>query len=260
MSESSRKSLNEVLRTGAVRSISETRCKYVPVSSLPASLRGTVSEADLTTRVLDRGSRILGMPRNFVSVVALMVSVAVLSSCAVQRGVELPVLSDWETRQQVLGAMSDWGFSGRIGVSAGDEGFNGTLRWHQVNDGFSATVSGPLGVGTLRISGVGGRVTIIDGDGVETELADAEADLRAMYGWTIPVGSLRYWALGIPDPDSPAVTEVGERGQLLSLEQGGWRVDIPQYREGAGQLLPRRMNAVNGDAKVRLVIDHWSFF
>ncbi len=218
MSESSRKSLDEVLRTGVVRS------------------------------------------RDFIWVIVLSAGMAVLSSCAVQRGVELPVLSDWETRQQVLGAMSDWGFSGRIGVSAGEEGFNGALRWHQVNDGFSATVSGPLGVGTLRISGVGGRVTIIGADGVETELNDAEADLRAMYGWTIPVASLRYWALGIPDPASPAVTEVGENGQLLSLEQGGWRVDIRQYREAGGQPMPRRMNAVNGDAKVRLVIDHWSFF
>ncbi len=47
------------LRTRKVRSASETRCEYVPVSSGPASLRGTVSETDLTSRLLDRGSRVL---------------------------------------------------------------------------------------------------------------------------------------------------------------------------------------------------------
>jgi len=44
-----------VLRTCVVNSRSETRCEYVPVSSGPASLRGTVSEREFTTQILDRG-------------------------------------------------------------------------------------------------------------------------------------------------------------------------------------------------------------
>jgi len=81
-----------------------------------------------------------------------------------------------------------------------------------------------------------------------------------MYGWTIPVTSLRFWALGIPDPASAAETEFGDQGRLLSLQQRGWRVDFTQYREGGGQMLPRRLSAVNEDVKVRLVIDNWVFF
>ena len=183
-----------------------------------------------------------------------------LSSCAVQRGLELPPLPDWDTRQEVLAAIPEWAFTGRIGVSAGTEGFNGKIRWNQVENGFSATVSGPLGVGAIKINGDSGRVTVIDKDGQEIELTNPEEDLRSMYGWTIPVTSLRYWALGIPDPAGPAVTEFGEDGQLVRLEQRNWRVSISQYREGGGQLMPRRITAVNGDSKVRLVIDHWSFF
>ena len=34
-----------------MRSVSETRCEYVLVSSGPASMRGTVSETDLTARL-----------------------------------------------------------------------------------------------------------------------------------------------------------------------------------------------------------------
>lgn len=183
-----------------------------------------------------------------------------LSSCAVQRGRELPPLPDWETRQEVLAEISEWAFTGRIGVSAGTEGFNGKIRWNQVDNGFSATVSGPLGFGAIKINGDRGRVTVIDKDGQEIELTNPEEDLRLMYGWTIPVTSLRYWALGIPDPASPAVTEFDDDGQLVRLEQRNWRVSISQYRAGGGQLMPRRITAVNGDAKVRLVIDHWSFF
>ena len=243
-----------------VRSVSETRREYVPVGSGPASLRGTVSDPDLTTRVLDRGNRERGNAHILGRIAGLAFGLALVSSCAVQRGVELPPLTDWQTRQEVLATIPEWAFTGRIGVSAGTEGFNGKLRWNQVNDGFSATVSGPLGVGALKINGAGGHVTIVENDGEVVELSNAEDDLRRMYGWTIPVTSLRYWALGIPDPARAAVTEFGEDGQLIGLEQGNWHVNISQYREGGGQLMPRRITAVSGDAKLRLVIDHWTFF
>jgi outer membrane lipoprotein LolB len=74
------------------------------------------------------------------------------------------------------------------------------------------------------------------------------------------VKSLRYWALGIPDPASPAQTDFGSNGQLSRLEQGGWTVSIADYRAGGGQLMPRRMTAINHDTKVRLVIDDWTFY
>lgn len=183
-----------------------------------------------------------------------------LCGCAVERGIQLPALNDWEVRREVLATMSDWAFSGRIGVSAGDDGFNGRLRWRQTGGAFKASVSGPLGAGSVQIDGMRNRITVTERNGELTELENPEYDLRARYGWTIPVTSLRFWALGIPDPDSPAVTEFDDEGQLARLEQRNWVVEIPQYREGGGQRMPRRITAVNGDAKVRLVIDSWTFY
>ena len=183
-----------------------------------------------------------------------------LAGCAVERGIELPELNDWQVRRDVLTDISDWSFSGRIGVSAGDDGFNGRLRWRQREEDFEASVSGPFGAGSVRIDGDGERITLAERNGEITELDDAERDLRVRYGWTIPVASLRFWALGIPDPSTPAVTEFGEDGQLARLEQRNWVVDIAQYREGGGQLMPRRITAVNADARVRLVIDKWTFY
>jgi outer membrane lipoprotein LolB len=155
--------------------------------------------------------------------------------------------------------VDEWEFVGRIGVSAGDEGFNGQLRWRQDGVVFRARINGPLGIGTVFINGDRRKITVTDRNGAVTELHDAEVELRQMYGWTIPVTSLRFWALGIPDPGSPAETEFGEDGQLSKLRQQNWEVDITQYREGGGQLMPRRLTAVNDDVKVRLVIDNWVF-
>ncbi len=91
-------------------------------------------------------------------------------------------------------------------------------------------------------------------------LGDVEADLRLRYGWTIPVNSLRYWALGIPDPNLPGATEFDAAGRLASLEQGDWVVMITHYREAAGQPMPFRLTATSADTRVRIVIDGWSFY
>jgi outer membrane lipoprotein LolB len=190
----------------------------------------------------------------------LILATLALHACASSRGLLLPDFPDWESRRAALSSADRWEFTGRIGVSAGVEGFNGKLRWSQDGEGFRATVSGPLGTGSVRIEGNAKIVTVTDKKGEATELEDPEIDLRLRYGWTIPVTSLRYWALGIPDPSQPAESEFGEDGLIQRIEQRDWVVTISQYRDGGGQPMPRRLSARNDDAKVRLVIDKWTFY
>jgi len=191
----------------------------------------------------------------------LLLSLGLLGACATTRqGIDLPNIDTWESRSAVLGEIREWEFKGRIAVKAGDEGFNGKLNWSQRDDTFTATVGGPLGMGTVRIEGDARSVILTDKDGVETVLTDAEFELRHRYGWTIPVASLRYWALGIPDPTMQAVTDFDELDRLVRLEQSNWIVEISRYREGGGQQMPRILSATNPDTRVRMVIDKWLFF
>lgn len=193
-------------------------------------------------------------------IVTLLISASVLfSGCATQQQRDLPELGAWENRRAILADIDQWEFAGRIAVSAGDEGFNGKVWWRQNGIVFRARISGPLGVGTVFINGHGGELSVTDQDGVVTELDDAETELRTMYGWTIPVGSLRFWALGIPAPGLPAVETIDADGRLAALMQGGWDVVIDRYASGGGQPMPRRLNAVSDDVRVRLVIDNWTF-
>ncbi len=197
----------------------------------------------------------------FSNAVGLGFALFVISGCAASRpSVDLPDISSWEQRQAVLSSIVDWEFKGRIAVKAGDEGFNGKFNWTQTGDNFFATVGGPLGIGTVRIEGDDDVIVLTDEDGVETVLIDPEAELYYRYGWTIPVASLRYWALGIPDPSLPAETAFDEDGHLILIEQSQWQVEISRYREAAGQQLPRSLTASNPDTRVRMVIDRWNFF
>ena len=190
-----------------------------------------------------------------------MTLLAALAGCATTRNaVDLPPIDSWQARNEVLGQVQAWEFKGRIAVKAGDDGFNARFNWVQDGDAFAAAVSGPLGIGTVRIEGDGDSVTLTDKDGAESRLDDVETELQWRYGWTIPVESLRYWALGIPDPAAPGVTELDEQDRLLRLEQSGWAVEISRYAEGGGRQMPRILTAKNHDTRVRMVIDKWLFF
>ncbi len=191
---------------------------------------------------------------------ALLGAVLLLAGCASRPVTQLPELSDWQVRQEVLRELRDWEFSGRIAVSARDDGFNGKLRWAQKDDTFQATVSGPLGIGTVRIEGEGASAVLTDKEGVRTELQDVEQELLRRYGWTIPVKSLRYWALGIPDPMSDAQTVLNEDQQLARLQQGDWTLNISSYKANGGQSMPNRLSATKFETRVRIVIDKWKFF
>lgn len=181
-----------------------------------------------------------------------------VAGCATTAGTALPDLDSWESRQAVLSITDEWEFSGRIGVRAGDDGMNGKLWWRQDGAVFRARISGPVGVGTMFINGDGDEISVTDGNGTVTELGNAETDLRERYGWTIPVTSLRFWALGIPDPADAAAIEF-DAGLARAIVQRDWRVSISEYADGGGEAMPRRLTAESGDIRVRLVIDHWTF-
>ena len=197
---------------------------------------------------------------SFRAVLACLLTGALFGCATTKPSVDLPDITSWEQRQAVLGGVQSWEFKGRIAVKAGDEGFNGKFNWEQNGRDFDATVGGPLGIGTVRIEGDGGRITLTDKDGEETVLENPEADLWYRYGWTIPVQSLRFWALGIPDPALPAETSFDDEGRVATIEQSNWLVKISRYREGGGQEMPRTLTATNPDTRVRMVIDRWLFF
>ena len=203
------------------------------------------------------GSSLIQTRAAWLPIIALA---ALLGGCATPQSAPLPEIDDWSGRQQVLVGLDEWEFSGRIAVKTETDGFNGKLRWAQDREAFEATASGPLGVGAVRIESDGRSATITDQDGIDIELVDAETEFHLRYGYTIPIRSLRFWALGIPDPAVPADTIVDENGQLASLKQRDWSVVYSRYAEGGGQMMPKVLTAENSDTRVRLVIDYWIFF
>jgi outer membrane lipoprotein LolB len=90
------------------------------------------------------------------------------------------------------------------------------------------------------------------------QAATAEELLAANFGWSAPVGALRYWVLGAPQPGREAETTLDDYGRLLRLRQDDWRIEFPQYvASAAAGDLPRKLVLDGATLRIRLVVDAW---
>lgn len=165
-----------------------------------------------------------------------------------------------------LAELSYWQARGRLGVSGAGKGGSGSFAWEQNKDRSNVQIRGPIGIGSVRLQVSGSAASpdlkVETGDGQVFEAESAWRELEARLGTAVPAGKLRYWMLGLPAPGEHHW--VGDReGEMRTLEQDGWRIEYQYADSGSNEdslaRLPRRIQAASGDARVRVVVDRWSF-
>ncbi|MGW8128008.1 MAG: lipoprotein insertase outer membrane protein LolB [Stenotrophomonas sp.] len=166
-------------------------------------------------------------------------------------------------RLAVLDTVPAWSFQGRVAISKGRNGGNGRIDWQQRGDAYQVSLAAPVTRQSWQLSGGAGQAVRLDGlEGGPRSGADAGELLLQATGWDIPVAQLAAWVRGMRAADAAAPTYQGYdiTGLPRVLEQDGWRIDyLDWYPQDAQRpALPRRIEAVNGDAKVRLIVDEWS--
>ena len=163
-------------------------------------------------------------------------------------------------RERILRGQTDWSLAGRVAISNGRKGGSGRIDWQQQGDTYTVSLSAPVTRQSWRLSG-GSRGARLDGiEGGPREGADAARLLRDATGWEIPVEALGDWVRGVSAQGLPQATmQFDSQGHLSHMEQGGWAID---YRwpeaTSAAPVLPQRVDAVKGEAKVKLIVDEWA--
>lgn len=168
--------------------------------------------------------------------------------------------ANWLERRDELRAIEDWRVEGKLALKAGRDGYNGTLSWEQFGSETDFRFRGPFGFGGFRIHGDADRLRLKTTTGTDVVLDDPEADMQERFGWSIPVYSMRYWIVGVSDPEEPASEIVDGGGFLTELEQHGWSVTYDGYREHEGYLLPRKVVMERADVRIRMVAERWELF
>lgn len=153
-----------------------------------------------------------------------------------------------------------WQMSGRVAVSNGRQGGSGRIDWQQgggqVHVQFSAPVTRQSWV--LDIDADGGTLQGVAGGPRRGE--DPAALLHEVTGWEIPVTALGCWLRGVPAPEETqgeARVLREETGVPQQIEQAGWVVTYGGWVSVGRNRLPARIEAVRGQDRVRLVVDHW---
>jgi outer membrane lipoprotein LolB len=168
------------------------------------------------------------------------------------------VVPPWEVRKPQLQARERFDLTGRVAVASGREGFNASLRWSQAGPRSQLRLEGPLGAGAVQVSAADDVLEIVTSRGERLDSAAAHAELAARLGFDPPLPSLRYWVLGVPDPERPAQEELDERQhRLKGLTQDGWHIDYPLYVAVGAEMLPARLTLKRDAVRVRLIVDDW---
>jgi outer membrane lipoprotein LolB len=197
------------------------------------------------------------MQRRF-SLLPIAVLCALIAGCAgtpktTQPGTAIPA---------DLNDLDRWQAHGRLGVSGPDKdkGGSGSFAWRQSGDLSNVEIRGPIGIGGvhLEMSGAGGNPDLVlqTSDGRRLESDAAWRELQTQLGASVPAGNLRFWMLGLAAPGEHRWLDADENG-VVTLEQGGWRIDYQRYSDEPGVRVPVRMSATSGDARVRIVVDRW---
>jgi len=179
----------------------------------------------------------------------------VLVGCTVappRKAAQMP----WPERRARLQALDAYELAGRVAVAAGSEGSSAHLTWRQQGARSTVQLNGPLGIGGLHVVADRGTLDVETSKG-RLASDEARAELQEKLGFEPPLGSLRYWLLGVPDPASPAIETVGSDQRLAGLVQDGWQIAYPDYLDASGYSLPRRLTLRRGDVRVRVVVDRW---
>lgn len=144
-----------------------------------------------------------------------------------------------------------WAFEGRLAVSSAKDSWSANIAWDHVPQEEKLRLAGPLGQGAVLIMLSDGKVTIDRGKGDVLFSDDPEGFINRELGVFVPVGSLRFWVLGLPEP-LIAYQLVGQ-----GFVQGGWLVEFKQMQFIDGRSMPQKIEINKQGVRLKLFVDSW---
>lgn len=166
--------------------------------------------------------------------------------------------SAWQARVAALTALGSWELTGRVGVINGKDGGSGSLDWTQTGDELRFDFRGPLGAGAIHIEGDSAALHVQSSRGDDFVTTDPEDDFARHLRMPMPVFSMRYWMLGVPDPGPPYSKVADATGEPLSLMQRGWQVNYQEYTDVEGRALPVRFILSRGAVRIKVAVSQWT--
>ncbi len=147
--------------------------------------------------------------------------------------------------------LKSWSFEGRLALASQNDSWSANIAWDHSPEAEKIKLSGPLGQGATVILLKGNMVTIDrGGDDVQSSMHPEEF-INQQLGMFVPVRSLRYWVVGLPEPS------LTYKNTDNGFNQAGWLSEYKQMQSVNDSVLPLKMMVMNKQVKLKLIIDHW---
>ncbi len=147
-------------------------------------------------------------------------------------------------------ACDGFSITGKIGVKSGQQGGSAFYTWVQRGDQFDIDLTGILGIGRTHIVGDKLQAVLSNSQG-QWQGASASALLYDITGWRAPMGSLPYWVMAKPAPNT-TVTKTNTNNLPVQMVEENWFIDLV-YQENNN--LPYKLTMVNGLDKVIITVN-----
>ncbi len=183
-------------------------------------------------------------------------AVLITLSCLLISCAELPVQSTRPfdlTGRYYLYDKSEWSFSGRMAFSDKNNSISAAIDWKHQGEQDQLELSGPFGQGRTLIQLFGDKVVVDYGNEQRKYFGNVDELVARHVGISIPVSALKYWVLGLVEPDIEY--DMFENGFL----QAGWRVNYQQMQtQNVGQVdMPKKIRVEQNEVKLKLIINEW---
>jgi outer membrane lipoprotein LolB len=162
-----------------------------------------------------------------------------------------PVASYSRTARLHLYHLQQWSFEGRLALTGKNDSWSANIIWEHTPGEEKIKLSGPLGQGTVIINLTGDFVTVNQGDGKMQSSMQPEEFINQQLGMFVPVQSMRYWVVGLPEPSRSFEETQG------GFIQAGWFNEYKQMQLANNEIMPRKITVMNDQVKLKLVIDNW---
>jgi outer membrane lipoprotein LolB len=164
-----------------------------------------------------------------------------------------PAPAAWPQRLALLQQASNWQLDGRTAVAVGTAGWQASLDWRQHAADTEVHLAGPLGVGAIVLRQTAKGLSLNGAPPSDAVLAQ----VRDRLGFELPIEDLKYWLLGVPDPQGAFELTRNDQDRVLRMTQSGWTVAYDRYMPVNGDLLPARLVLTRDQVRVRIVVDQW---
>ena len=155
------------------------------------------------------------------------------------------------TARDYLYAKASWAFVGRMAVSDKNDSFSASITWKHQDSQDKLELSGPFGQGRTLIELTDEGVVIDNGDERMQYSGNADELVSRQVGVDIPVSALKYWVLGLVEPELEY--DLLEKGFV----QSGWNVSYQQMQRVGQTDMPRKIRVEQEGVKLKLIINHW---